>query len=254
MDIHLQSFTIPHFPSLMIAMSKPAYLAIIEYSPTKPVIVFVPSRRQCRLTVDDLLIHCGADDKPDRFLNIELEDLQPHLDHIRDPSLVETLKHGIGYFHEALDKQDKRIVQRLFESGAIQVLVASKVISPQLNHHHKLIIYLQDTAWSLPVASYMVIIMGVQSYEGKEHRYIDYPVMDVLQMMGRACRPVEDERSRCVLMCQQTRKDFYKKFLAEGLPIESHLPTHLLHDYFLAEIAVKTIENKQDAMVNAALS
>ena len=95
----------------------------------------------------------------------------------------------------------------------------------------------------------MVIIMGVQFYEGKEHRYIDYPVMDVLQMMGKACRPLEDENSRCVLMCQQTRKDFYKKFLSEGLPIESHLPTHLLHDYFLAEIAVKTIENKQDAMV-----
>lgn len=74
--------------------------------------------------------------------------------------------------------------------------------------------------------------------------------MDVLQMMGRACRPSEDDRSRCVLMCQQTRKDFYKKFLAEGLPIESHLPTHMLHDYFLAEIAVKTIENKQDAMVS----
>ncbi|KAF8886795.1 putative RNA helicase [Infundibulicybe gibba] len=231
MDIHLQSFTIPHFPSLMIAMSKPAYLAIVEYSPAKPVLIFVPSRRQCRLTVDDILTHCSADDKPDRFLNIELADLQPHLDHIHDQGLVEVLKHGIGYYHEALDKQDKRVVQRLFESGAIQVLVASK-----------------DTAWSIPVASYMVIIMGVQYFEGKEHRYIDYPVMDVLQMMGRACRPRDDERSRCVLMCQQTRKDFYKKFLAEGLPIESHLPTHLLHDYFLAEIAVKTIENKQDAM------
>ncbi|KAJ7271901.1 Sec63 Brl domain-containing protein [Mycena haematopus] len=232
MDIHLQSFTIPHFPSLMIAMSKPAYLAIVEYSPTKPVIIFVPSRRQCRMTVDDLLIHCAADDKPDRFLNVEDSSvLDPHFENITDRELVECLKHGIGYYHEALNRQDKRIVQRLFESGAVQVLVASK-----------------DTAWSLPVASYMVIIMGVQSYEGREHRYVDYPVMDVLQMMGRACRPTEDERSRCVLMCQQTRKEFYKKFLAEGLPIESHLPTHFLHDYFLAEIAVKTIENKQDAM------
>ena len=108
-------------------------------------------------------------------------------------------------------------------------------------------IVFQETVWSLPVASYMVAVMGVQFYEGKEHRYVDYPVMDVLQMMG-ACRPLEDENSRCVLMCQQTRKDFYKKFLSEGLPIESHLPTHMLHDYFLAEIAVKTIENKQDAM------
>jgi len=95
----------------------------------------------------------------------------------------------------------------------------------------------------------MVIIMGVQFFEGKEHRYVDYPVMDVLQMMGKACRPSEDEKSHCILMCQQTRKAFYKTFLSEGLPIESHLPTHMLHDYFLAEIAVKTIENKQDAMV-----
>ncbi|OBZ77999.1 putative U5 small nuclear ribonucleoprotein helicase [Grifola frondosa] len=190
-----------------------------------------PSHAIFNFPRDDILAHCGADDDSNRFLNIEEADLQPHLDHVNDRGLVDTLKHGVGYYHEALDKQDKRIVERLFQSGAIQVLIASK-----------------DTAWSLPVASYMVIIMGVQYYEGKEHRYVDYPVMDVLQMMGRACRPTEDDKSRCVLMCQQTRKDFYKKFLAEGLPIESHLPTHMLHDYFLAEIAVKTIENKQDAM------
>ncbi|KAG2737331.1 hypothetical protein P692DRAFT_20889578, partial [Suillus brevipes Sb2] len=67
----------------------------------------------------------------------------------------------------------------------------------------------------------MVIIMGVQYYEGKEHRYVGYPVMDVSQMMGRACRPMEDDRSRCMQKC----KDFFKKFLAEGLPIESH-PAH----------------------------
>ena len=95
--------------------------------------------------------------------------------------------------------------------------------------------------------------MGVQSYEGKEHRYVDYPVLDVLQMMGRACRPLVDERSCCMLMSQQTRKGFYKKFLGKGLPIKSHLPTHLLHNYFLAEIAVKTIENKQDAIVSFSL-
>lgn len=127
MDIHLQSFNIPHFPSLMITMSKPAYLAIMEYSRTKPVIVFVPSRRQCRLTADDILTHCDADEDSNRFLNVEEADLQPHLEHISDSGLVETLKRGIGYYHEALDKQDKRIVERLFQSGAVQVLIASKV-------------------------------------------------------------------------------------------------------------------------------
>ncbi|KAL4071334.1 hypothetical protein V8B97DRAFT_2109947 [Scleroderma yunnanense] len=46
-------------------------------------------------------------------------------------------------------------------------------------------------------------------------------------------------------------KDFYKQFLVEGLPIELHLPAHLLDDFLLSEIAVKTVANEQDAMVNA---
>jgi pre-mRNA-splicing helicase BRR2 len=111
----------------MIAMSKPAYLAIGEYSRTRPVIIFVHGRQQCRLTAEDLLIHCAADDDEDLFLNAELSDIQPHLDHISDRGLVESLKHGVGIYHEALSKQDRRIVERLFQSGAIQVLIASKV-------------------------------------------------------------------------------------------------------------------------------
>ncbi|KAJ3757592.1 putative RNA helicase [Lentinula raphanica] len=270
MDIHLQSFSIPHFPSLMLAMAKPAYLAITEYamSPSeddegrKPVIIFVPSRKQCQLTVDDLLVYAASDpsssrgddenDKMDednadkskahmrsRFLSpsIPLASLEQHLSYLTDESLKSCLLHGIGYYHEALSQQDKKIVQRLFEAGAIQVLVASK-----------------DTAWSLPVQAYMVIIMGVQYYEGKEHRYVDYPVMDLLQMVGKACTPGYGDgqeggakSTRCVLMCQAEKKEFYKKFLREGLPIESHL-TAVLHDWFLAEVAVKTVESKQDAM------
>jgi pre-mRNA-splicing helicase BRR2 len=66
-------------------------------------------------------------------------------------------------------------------------------------------------------------------------------------MIGRACRPLDDETGKCVLMCQGTKKEFYKKFLYEALPVESHLD-QLLHDHFNAEIVTKTIENKQDAV------
>lgn len=41
--------------------------------------------------------------------------------------------------------------------------------------------------------------------------------------------------------------DFFKKFLYEPLPVESHLD-HCLHDHFNAEIVTKTVENKQDAV------
>ncbi|KAG0308854.1 DEIH-box ATPase [Dissophora globulifera] len=230
LDVHIQSYTIPHFASWMIAMAKPTYNAITTHSPEKPVIVIVPSRKQCRLTVADLLTFCAADDTPDRFLHCDEDVLQAHLQHVQDKTLAASLQHGIGYFHEALSKGDKRVVETLFETGAIQVVVASR-----------------DTCWGIPLSAYMVIVMGTQYYDGKDHRYADYPTTDILQMMGRACRPREDESSRCVLMCQSNRKEFYKKFLFEALPVESHLD-HFLHDHFNAEIVTKTIENKQDAV------
>ncbi|RSH79448.1 DEIH-box ATPase [Apiotrichum porosum] len=230
LEVHLQSFNVPHFPSLMLAMAKPAYLAMIEHAAHRPTICFVASRKQTKLTANDILTYVLADDDEQRFLNVDPEELAPHLERLEDRDLAEVLKYGIGYYHEALSKVDKRIVTALFESGAIKVLVASK-----------------DTAWSLPVASYMVIIMGVQSFDGQEHRYVDYAIADVLQMMGRACRPTIDSSSRCILMCQQTRKDFFKKFLNEALPVESSLPNYL-HDHFNAEVVARTIENKQEAV------
>uniref|UniRef100_A0A8C5RUU1 SEC63 domain-containing protein n=1 Tax=Laticauda laticaudata TaxID=8630 RepID=A0A8C5RUU1_LATLA len=78
-------------------------------------------------------------------------------------------------------------------------------------------------------------------------RYVDYPIYDVLQMVGRANRPLQDDEGRCVIMCQGSKKDFFKKFLYEPLPVESHLD-HCMHDHFNAEIVTKTIENKQDAV------
>ena len=52
---------------------------------------------------------------------------------------------------------------------------------------------------------------------------------------------------KAVIMCQSSKKDFFKKFLYEPLPVESHLD-HCLHDHFNAEIVTRTIENKQDAV------
>ncbi|ORX48547.1 Sec63-domain-containing protein [Hesseltinella vesiculosa] len=230
LEIHIQSYNNSHFSSLMMSLAKPTYLAIAEHSGTKPAIVFVPNRKQCRLTAEEIITYCVADDTPHRFLHCPREEIQPMLDRVQNKTLVECLGHGIGFFHEALSKQDQAIVEQLFQSGAIQVVIASR-----------------DTCWSISLQAHMVIVMGTQYFEGKEHRYADYPITDVLQMIGRACRPLEDETGKCVMMCQATKKDFYKKFLYEAIPVESHLD-QMLHDHFNTEIVTKTIENKQDAV------
>lgn len=36
--------------------------------------------------------------------------------------------------------------------------------------------------------------------------YVDYPIYDVLQMVGHANRPLQDDEGRCVIMCQGSKK------------------------------------------------
>lgn len=105
--------------------------------------------------------------------------------------------------HEGLTASDLRLVEQLFDSGAVQIAVITK-----------------DLCWAVNIFSHLVIIMDTQCYNGKIHAYEDYPVTDVLQMVGRANRPSEDDDAKCVLMCQSSKKDFYKKFMSDPLPVE----------------------------------
>lgn len=229
-EVHLQGFSITHFPSLMIAMSKPTYIAIEQLGQNQPSVVFVHSRQQCIDTTLELLRYCEADGNEDKYLKATLDNIEPHLKNIREPNLYESLSHGIGYCYESMHPTDKIIVEKLFEAGAIQIIVAAK-----------------DVAWSLSVRSFLVIVMGTQIYEGREHRYIDYPVSDILKMIGRACRPGIDSLGRTVIMTPSSNREYYKKFLNEALPIESHLNL-FLHDAFVTEISTKVITSQQDAV------
>ncbi|KAL8850716.1 MAG: hypothetical protein Q9221_004364 [Calogaya cf. arnoldii] len=230
LELHIQSFTIPHFPSLMLAMAKPTYSAILQMSPDKPTIVFVPSRKQARATALDLLAACIADDDDDRFLHTSVDEIGKLLSHVNERALAESISHGIGYFHEALSNNDKRIVSHLYSVGAIQVMVASR-----------------DVCWEINLTAHLVIVMGTQFFEGREHRYIDYPISEILQMFGKATRPQTDKLSKGVLMVPAVRREYYKKFLNEALPIESHLQVYL-HDAFVSEISTKIIASTQDAV------
>ncbi|XP_042586353.1 U5 small nuclear ribonucleoprotein 200 kDa helicase-like [Cyprinus carpio] len=230
LELHIQGFNVSHTQSRLLSMAKPVYHAIMKHSPSKPVLVFVPSRRQTRLTAIDILTFCAADVVPQRFLHSTEKDLAPFMENLSDVTLKETLSNGVGYLHEGLSPTERRIVEHLFTSGAIQVMVASRSL-----------------CWGTNISAHLVIVMDTQYYNGKIHAYVDYPIYDVLQMVGKANRPLQDDEGRCVIMCQGSKKDFFKKFLYEPLPVESHLD-HCLHDHFNAEIVTKTVENKQDAV------
>lgn len=85
-----QGFNVSHNQSRIIAMGKPTYQSILRYSPKKAIIVFVPSRKQARLTAIDILTYSAAEIQPDtenpksRFLHVTEEDIQPFLEKITD--------------------------------------------------------------------------------------------------------------------------------------------------------------------------
>lgn len=230
LELHIQSYTIPHFPSLMLAMAKPTYLAVTQMSPDQPALIFVPSRKQTRATARDILTAALADDDEDRFLNVEVEQIQKLLERVQEPALAEALSHGVGYYHEALSQSDKRIVMHLYKNNAIQVLIASR-----------------DVCWELDCTAHLVIVMGTQYFEGREHRYVDYPLSEVLQMFGKASQSSRDGRGRGVLMVPAVKREYYKKFLNEALPVESHLH-NFLQDAFVTEISTRMIESGEDAI------
>ena len=57
LELHIQGFNITHSANMIVSMAKPTYNAILKHSPRKPLIVFVPSRKQSRLTAVGLLTY-----------------------------------------------------------------------------------------------------------------------------------------------------------------------------------------------------
>ena len=75
--------------------------------------------------------------------------------------------------------------------------------------------------WGVNFPAHLVIVKGTEYYDGKTRRYVDLAITDVLQMMGRAGRPQYDDYGVALILVQDIKKYFYKKFLYEPFPVES---------------------------------
>jgi pre-mRNA-splicing helicase BRR2 len=68
----------------------------------------------------------------------------------------------------------------------------------------QVLVVVHSLCWGITLNAHLVVLMDAQNYDGAEHRYVDYPITDVLQMIGRACRPLVDDVGRCVLVRRRT--------------------------------------------------
>ena len=238
LEIFIQSFDTQSFSSRLMAMSKPVYNAIKQHTDyNKPAIVFVPSRRQAQLTAIDLITYgetlgsyfpnqCSMFLKNENMISV----LAKQSEYLKEPALQQVVNSGVGFLYKGMIQSDLELVMELYRSQKLRVIVSTF-----------------DLCWRLNLTAHLIVIMGTEYFDGREGRHVDYPVSDLLQMMGRACRPGLDVNGKCVLFCHTPKKNYLKKILYDPLPIESHLYLYL-HDHVNSEIVTKTISTMQDAV------
>jgi len=228
LEIHFQSFEQNNYSGRLMAMGKPVYDSIDRHIDGKNCIVYVPSRRQAQLTSIDILTYRESRVGESLLGNgVSQEEISCMTASIREPSLQQVLSSGIGFLFDGMVEYDWTTVINLFRKGVLQVLVCPV-----------------DLCWKTPCVAHLVVIMGTECFDGRENRHVDYPVVDLLHMMGRH---ETDSSGKCVLMCHAPKKDYLKKLLYNPLPVESHLDSYL-HDHFNSEIVTKSIETMQDAV------
>lgn len=133
LSVHSQGFSGRHYCPRMATMNKPCMAAIKEHSPSKPVLIFVASRRQTRLTAFDLISYVAAEDDPKRFLKCSEVKIEAVSDNVRDEALRHTLLYGIGLHHAGLCTSDREVVEELYLKGDIQILVATATLAWGVN-------------------------------------------------------------------------------------------------------------------------
>ena len=230
LECHISGYPGKHYCPRMSTMNKPAFQGIKQHSPTKPVLIFVSSRRQTRVTALELLQFLTAEDNPKQWLNMDDTEMEGVTAHIKDQNLKLTLAFGVGIHHAGLVERDRKTVEELYVNMKIQVLIATATV-----------------AWGVNFPAHLVIVKGTEFYDGKLKRYVDMPITDVLQMIGRAGRPQYDHHGVAMVLVHDIKKGFYKKFLYEPFPVESSL-LNVLADHLNAEIVSGTIQTRQDAL------
>ena len=250
LTIHLRGFPGKHYCPRVAAMNKPCFTAILDHCPGgEPVLIFVSSRRQARLTAMDLIALLATAGDPERFLGhcrptpssshgravSDNEDaalgaaiFESSVDRVSDATLKHTLRFGIGLVHSGLARSDRDVVETLFKDGRIQVCLACCGAADS-----------SEVVWgtSRALSARLVIVKGTEWYDASARRYAEYPTSDVLHMCSFAGRPYRDSAATALLLVHDSSKPFYAKALHEPYPLESPLAARAPRDADVSPLA-----------------
>ncbi|SCV00381.1 LAME_0G09340g1_1 [Lachancea meyersii CBS 8951] len=188
-------------------------------------VVFVPSRAQATKLMTELIRLCTENKLVGTQSNIEPTDCDRSP--LSNELLRASLRWGFGALNSDLTVEDCTIVKKLFKTGALKLLFVCRGVE------------LYD------LRSSTVVLFGTSYYEGNEHRYVDYTVNEIQKMLSTAS--LSSKLNEAFIMTSEVKKEHYRKFLTEPLPVESFM-YYYLPDAISREISTGVIESKQDCI------
>ncbi|KAF5153407.1 Sec63 Brl domain protein [Theileria parva strain Muguga] len=221
-NLFIDGFSIKAYCPRMNSMNKPCFDTIIRHDHSSNVLIFVSSRRQTRMTAQDLVGLL-------QFYNISFSNTNDTY-FFDDEWLNTFVPNGIGIHHAGLSTKDRELVQDLFLNGKLKVLIATSTL-----------------AWGVNLPAKIVIIKGTEFYDGRVKRYIDYSATDIIQMVGRAGRNIYDGEAYAYVFTETRKVGFYKAFMFTPFPTESFF-LEKINDCLNSEIATGSVTTKKGAL------
>ncbi|CCH61478.1 hypothetical protein TBLA_0E04240 [Henningerozyma blattae CBS 6284] len=225
-DIHLQSFELNNIQFSPIMLEK-AFITAQKYCEENNICsaIYLSTKRVCISILPDIVKFAQSSNWD--LVKADEDDIAEYCLKIKDPQLISSIKNGIGLLYSGMNKQDQEIVEELYSYGALSLLLISK------NFSHS----------TPPLKS--IIILGTSYYSALEHRYLNYSVSEILDMIG-SCSD-NSVMNKALILTDNNMKLLYKKFISDAVPIESYLQFNY-HNQLINDISNSIVRSKQDCV------
>ncbi|MBI2135234.1 hypothetical protein HYU09_04540 [Candidatus Woesearchaeota archaeon] len=204
-------------------------LAIDTIKIGKQALVFVNTKRSAEKTAEDISAKIKTDDEKLRELS------EKALKALSRPTkqcerLARCVKKGIAFHHAGLVAKQRELIEDNFRNGSIKIICSTPTL-----------------AFGLDLPAFRAIIKDLKRYGSHGLTYI--PVLEYLQMAGRAGRPKFDNEGQaiCVAISENDKKNLHEKYvLGEPEEIYSKLAVEpVLRTYLLSLIAANFVNTKK---------
>src|SRR3989338_5793083 len=196
----------------------------------KQALVFVNTKRSAEKTAEDISNKIKTNDENLKELS------EKALKALSRPTkqcerLARCVKKGVAFHHAGLVARQRELIEDSFRNGAIKIICATLTL-----------------AFGLDLPAFRSIIKDLKRYGSQGLSYI--PVLEYLQMSGRAGRPKFDKfgETICVAISDNDKKKIYERYiLGEPEEIYSKLAVEpVLRTYLLSLIAANFVNTRRE--------